>query len=342
MNRRLVPLLAVAALTATVAAVAGMVVRYTGDAEPDLEALGQASSRLVFEYMRVSNAKDAKELKAYYAENVVAEYVEHLPATRIEGRDKLVEGSFQESWKAFPDAQFESLRVLIKGKEIVIISLATGTNTGPLMNLPPTEERIGILSGYHWTVDDAGKIATEVVYMDQTALPGQLGLLPDARFRPAEPPSGNPPKIAIATGSDEERACVELIESMIQAFNAHDVAATAEYYRKSAVYSYVPGPDDHHGRKAIAEALEDYFDMSSDVKASHDWIWAADDYVAARTVHSGTNDGAAPGGGAATGKPFKTAQLDVYKVVNGKITRHWTFANASSLAVQLGLAQAPE
>lgn len=75
MNRRLVQLLAVATLIATVAAVAGMVMRYTGEAKPDLEALGQASSRLVFDYMRVSNAKDARELKAYYAENVVAEYV---------------------------------------------------------------------------------------------------------------------------------------------------------------------------------------------------------------------------------------------------------------------------
>jgi steroid delta-isomerase-like uncharacterized protein len=313
-----------------------------GTEKPNLEATGRESSRLLFEYMRASNAKDVKELKSYYAEDVVTEYVDHVPAARIEGRDKLVEGSFQESWKAFPDAQFEPLRVLIKGKEIVIISLATGTNTGPISGTPPTEERIGILYGYHWTLDDKGKIAAEVVYVDQSALPGQLGLLPDARFRPAEPPSGNPPRVAIHTGSDQERASIEVIESMNRAFNAHDVDGTAKHYKESAVYSYMPDPEDHRGRKAISAALGQYFAMSSDLKASHDWIWAADDYVAARTVHSGTNDGEPPGGGEATGKPFKTAALDIYKVVNGEITRHWTFANASFLSVQLGLAQATE
>jgi predicted ester cyclase len=334
MNMRLVHLLAALAMMAATGCKSAE--------KPNLEAMGQESSRLLFEYMRASNAKNAKELKSYYAENVVTEYVDHLPAARIEGRDKLVEDSFQESWKAFPDAQFEPLRVLIKGKEIVIISLATGTNTGPIMGMPPTEERIGILSGYHWTLNEEGKIASEVVYMDQSVLPGQLGLLPDTSFRPAAPPSGNPPRVAITTGSEQERASVKLIESMLRAFNAHDVKGTAKHYKDSAVYSYMPDPEDHRGRKAIAAALGEYFDMSSDVKASHDWIWGADDYVAARTVHSGTNDGEPPGGGEATGKPFKTVALDVYKVVNGEITRHWTFANASSLPVQLGLAQATE
>jgi steroid delta-isomerase-like uncharacterized protein len=338
MSKRLVHLLVAAAMMMMAVAAAGC----KGAEKPNLEATGQELSRLLFEYMRASNAKNARELKSYYAEDVVTEYVDHVPAARIEGRDKLVEDSFQESWRAFPDAQFEPLRVLIKGKEIVIISLATGTNTGPIMGMPPTEERIGILSGYHWTLNEEGKIVSEVVYMDQSVLPGQLGLLPDARFRPAEPPSGNPPRVAITTGSEQERASVALIASMLRAFNAHDVDGIAKHYRDSAVYSYMPDPEDHRGRKAIATALDSYFAMSSDVKASHDWIWAADDYVAARTIHGGTNDGEPPGGGDATGKPFRTVALDVYKVVNGEITRHWTFANASSLSVQLGLAQAAE
>lgn len=310
--------------------------------EAAVEEVGEESFKFLFDYLRTSNAKDAQGLKEFYAEDVVTEYVGFVPEARIEGRDALVDDNFKESWKAFPDSQFEHLRILINGKEIVFIVLATGTNTGPLMNLPPTEERIGILSGYHWTLNDEGKVASEVVYTDQNVVPGQLGLLTDVDFRPAEPPNGNPPKIAIATHSDEEQANVAVIESMLEALNSRDVDKLAEHYSGSALYSYMPYPEDHKGRKQIAEMYTDYLGMSSDLKASHEWIWSAEDYVAAHTIHSGTNDGDLPDGTEATGKPFKTEQLDIFKVVNGKITRHWAFTNAMSFAVQVGLVQVDE
>lgn len=305
---------------------------------------GKESAAFVLAYMKAANAKDAAQLRTFYDENVVAEYVDYIPPSRTEGREKLVDDTFKEFWKAFPDARFEPMRVLANGRELVLISLAMGTNTGEIQGMPPTEELIGILSGYHWKLDDKGKIQVETVYMDQSALPGQLGLLPEGQpFRPLTENTESSPKVVIAENTEEERKNLELIKSLHAALNRHDLDQALSFYKDSAVYSYVPSPKDYKDKKSIAKALAEYLAMSSDIKVTHEWIWSAGDYVATRAIVTGTNDGPLPGGGGdATNKPFKSIELEIYKITNGQITRQWTFANGMAMAVQLGLAQSPE
>jgi steroid delta-isomerase-like uncharacterized protein len=114
-----------------------------------------------------------------FADVLADDFVEHeeLPggAPGKEGTKAFFRGFIA----AFPDLRFTAEDVLSSGDKIVARSIATGTNHGPFMGMPPTGKAIRVqlidiirfdddgLAGEHWGVFDSMKMMQ------------QLGLVPD-------------------------------------------------------------------------------------------------------------------------------------------------------------------
>jgi predicted ester cyclase len=83
---------------------------------------------------------------------------------------------------AFPDIKHEITRVVAQGDDVILMTIMTGTNTGPLPlptggTIPPTGRSLRTPTCYAYTLRD-GKVIRAQAYMDGADLLGQLGLLP--------------------------------------------------------------------------------------------------------------------------------------------------------------------
>ena len=78
---------------------------------------------------------------------------------------------------AFPNIRFTSDNVVAEGDRVAISWVASGTNTGPLMGMPPTGKSATVL-GCNIMQIEAGKIVAHWVYFDRMALMMQLGAIP--------------------------------------------------------------------------------------------------------------------------------------------------------------------
>ena len=288
------------------------------------------------------NNRDVAKLGEFIADDAVLEYVDSDPSHGVKGKAEILKGA-EEFFKAFPDAKNEASLVLMNGKnEIVVVHTMTGTNSGEFMKRPATNKAVGVMAARHLVTSPEGKIVKETVYTDPTTMMGQLGLLPpELKFRPVAEFTGNPPKVVATSDSDIELKNLDVIKNIGLAMNAHNAEKTMSYYTDDAVFAYLPGPEDMTGKEAIRKGLDEWLQMTSDVKVKFDWSWAAGDYVVAATTANGTNDGAMPGGMPATGKTFQTHELHVYEFANGQVKHQWIFGNGFAFALQLGLVPPP-
>ena len=78
---------------------------------------------------------------------------------------------------AFPDARVTVEDQVAEGDKVVSRWTATGTHTGDLMGIPPTERRIEI-SGITINRFSGGKIAEDWYQSDDLGMMQQLGVIP--------------------------------------------------------------------------------------------------------------------------------------------------------------------
>ncbi len=83
---------------------------------------------------------------------------------------------------AFPDLHHEITRIVAQGDDVVLMSIMSGTNTGPLPlptggTIPPTGRSLKTATCFAYSLRD-GKVTRAQAYMDGADLLGQLGLLP--------------------------------------------------------------------------------------------------------------------------------------------------------------------
>jgi steroid delta-isomerase-like uncharacterized protein len=92
-------------------------------------------------------------------------------------------------------------------------------------------------------------------------------------------------------------------------------------------------PTGPEGIKAVVNWLHGAFD---DLNYRVDDVFSAGDRVALRctvsAVQTGDLDGLPP-----TGRRFKTSQIHIYRLEDGRITEHWGARNDLSMLMQLGL-----
>ncbi|MEM9488230.1 MAG: ester cyclase [Myxococcota bacterium] len=300
---------------------------------------GEEVARQVLERIAIIATHDFVAMRTCYTEDASTRLVGFVPFSVTEGVDAIIQGA-QSYCAAFPDDRLEVRTMLVNGKQVLILGLIRGTNSGSFMGMPATNNTLGLLIANHLTVTAAGQIAEEHIFADQSTWMAQL-MDSDMPHRPAMEYSGADPLIVVTRGDQAEDDNVARIAALSDAYNRHDLAAVVGHYTDDATWVEVTAPHDHVGKPAISEVIASHFQMSSNISRETVWMWGAGDYVAARFALSGVNDGPSPGGGPATGKSYRVEELHVYKLHDGAISEHRSFGNAFALMVQLGLAPDP-
>jgi predicted ester cyclase len=274
------------------------------------------------------------ELAACYRDDARVSMVGFEPAVTSTGGAGAVQ-MFSGFGAAFPDLHHDIEIVLVNGNQVVVMALAQGTNTGSGMGLPATGKSIGLRTAQYLSLDDSGIAEVDEHYIDQVTMLGQLGQFPmtvrpvanDRRFE----------ELVVASNSETEASNLAVLKKHGDAFNRHDVEDVMEHYAKGATFIMHASDRDRSGDE-IGEALAAYYALSSDLRSSVEWMFAAGDYVVARLTVTGTNDGDFPGGVTkATNRTFTTDEMNVYRLEKGLIVEHHIFSNALQFATQLGL-----
>jgi len=286
------------------------------------------------------NKGDMAEFGKHYADDVTFELVDsgQPPA---QGRDAAlaVVGAFRT---AMPDLKGEQVLFLAQDNHVVTADLMTGTNSGELMGMPATNKKLSLMVLHYFELDETGKIKVERAYYDQTTMLGQLGVA-DMPHRAAVEPTGTSAEPVIATGSDAEKANLDMMMGVDAKMMAHDAAGAIAAFADDVTCSDFSMPEDIKGAKAMQAMFEMYTKAFPDMQMETEWTVVAGDYVARGVKMSGTNKGAIPEMGLkkATNKPVNGHFVDIGRVENGKFVQAWSFANSMALAIQLGLAEPP-
>ena len=123
-------------------------------------------------YTDAWNRHDADGIVATFAESGI--YTDPTTAGSLAGAS--IAAYAQSLWDAFPDLSFETVSLTHNDHGLVSAEwLMKGTNTGPIMRLPPTGRSIALV-GADFARIESGKIVSLQGYFDSAAVPRSLGL----------------------------------------------------------------------------------------------------------------------------------------------------------------------
>jgi ketosteroid isomerase-like protein len=281
------------------------------------------------------------DFKSCYAADATYE-MPGSPMPNVTGNQAIVDSVKQ--WKTtFPDVKGDTQLELINGHTIVAVTLITGTMEGalktPMGELPPTKNKIGLYTTQVLDLTDAGggQATHEAEYVDLATMMGQMKPDPKMPVRPVMDKLPMAKEVVIAKDDDKEKANLEVVKKLEDAFNGHKLKELGDVLADDAKWSEQPAPADWDKKTTLANAPQ-LWKGFSDLKLVVDKTWAAGDYVATVGAIEGTNDGdVAMMHIKKTGKKIHLPFLSIIKVENGKVKANWIFDQALGLAQQLGL-----
>jgi predicted ester cyclase len=107
-----------------------------------------------------------------------ADYVEHsTDPTMKPGREGLKK-SMTELISGYPDVHVTTNFVVADSNTVVSHYTMTGTNTGPMMGMPPTNKKMNV-DGVSIVKFKDGKRAEHWLFMEEMKLMQQMGMMPD-------------------------------------------------------------------------------------------------------------------------------------------------------------------
>jgi predicted ester cyclase len=112
------------------------------------------------------------------------DYVDHTPTGDVEGVPAFKE--YLRGWiEAFPDGRFEVSNIIVEDDMAAWQPRFTGTNTGPLMGMPPTGREVDVLGLHMGRIAEDGRPIEHWVGSDMLVTMQQLGLVPEMSGAPA-------------------------------------------------------------------------------------------------------------------------------------------------------------
>lgn len=138
---------------------------FTGDVTADNKALAR---RYVEEIVNQNKPEVADEI-------IAPEYVYH--GRGPEGKGPEVVKKFVDMYRiAFPDIKLTIEDLIAEGDRVAVRLNATGTNTGPLGDTPPTGKPVNVTSIFIIRVAE-GQVVEEWEVVDELGMMEQLGLM---------------------------------------------------------------------------------------------------------------------------------------------------------------------
>jgi predicted ester cyclase len=286
-------------------------------------------------------AGDKAAFRAAFADDAVSHWPDNMVAER-KGADAIVASAFD--FKAgFPDLKVAPQIVLVKDRTVAGVWLNTGTNSAAMKSdmgeMPASGKKIGQLLFHAATFNDANKVVDEWFVMDMNTMMNHMGMSPQPG-RPLMETGAASPVMAVATGSDTEKANLALAQAGNDAFNKRDVDAMLATMADDVIESDQAAPADVVGKAKIAEGTKMFLGAFSDGKIAPVTLWAAGDYVVSVATFSGTNDGDM-GDMKKTGKKVTITIAELMKYEGGKLKQTWRFFNSAGMAMQMGLVPPP-
>jgi steroid delta-isomerase-like uncharacterized protein len=127
----------------------------------------------------------------------------------------------------------------------------------------------------------------------------------------------------------------QIARRFIDAFAAGDTA-TLEQIVADQLVDHKPAPGQGPGRAGLVDVVAMYRLAFPDMTISIENQVAEGDFVVVNGIVNGTNTGALMGM-PATGKRTSFAYMDMYRIVNGRITDVWHVEDIAGMLQQLGL-----
>jgi steroid delta-isomerase-like uncharacterized protein len=131
----------------------------------------------------------------------------------------------------------------------------------------------------------------------------------------------------------------EIARRFITAFQAGD-EGTLESIMIEDTVDHNPLPGQRPGRQGVLDTLSMYRTAFPDLALTIENQVAEGDLVAQAGLAQGTNTGPLMGG-PATGRPAAFAWIDLYRIVDDRITEIWHLEDVAGMLQQLGAAPAP-
>ena len=122
-----------------------------------------------------------------------------------------------------------------------------------------------------------------------------------------------------------------------EVWNQRDPAAADRYLAANFIEHNQNLPPGLAGRKQFTAAIQAAF---SDYHGEVEEVIGEGDFVAARVLWTGTQDGPYQGK-PPTGKKLSFRTADFFRVENGKLAEHWDVVDTLPRAIALGLVPAP-
>lgn len=305
-----------------------------------------AGKELAAKYLACNEHLSTGKLDDFKKDCITAEFLGH-PVDDVEqkGADAVV-AQFTAMRAAFPDLKTLPQIVFVNGRNILAVGLMTGTHEGamktPMGDIEPTKKKIGMWFFHKLAINDENKATEEWWFGDPATMVGQLGQLPKGTaFRPASDKGlDGAPIVIVAADDAKEKANLETIKKLNEAFNAHKPGDEIALFTDDAIESDHASPSDTKGKKAIEPGLKTFHVAFPDGKIAVDAV-AVGDYVIQHGTFTGTHKGPLdklPPSQAKVTMGF----AEVFEMKDGKIAKLWRFRNGLALATQLGLMKAPD
>jgi steroid delta-isomerase-like uncharacterized protein len=131
-------------------------------------------------YEQVVNAHNADMVDSF----CTADFIDHNPDMGRTGKgiDDL-KASFKDFFAGFPDVHMTPDFMVAEGDKVVAHITVTGTNTGSMGNMPPTNKQVSI-EGIDVIAIKDGKASERWGFFDNMKMMMQLGLMPEPGAMP--------------------------------------------------------------------------------------------------------------------------------------------------------------
>ncbi len=106
-------------------------------------------------------------------------FVEHEELPGLAPTKEGVQDFFRSYRAAFPDLRMEVADIIAEGDKAVARVIATGTQTGEFMGMPPSGKRIEVPLIDIMQFDDTGSVSEHWGVMDSLSMMQQLGVIPE-------------------------------------------------------------------------------------------------------------------------------------------------------------------
>ena len=147
--------------------------------------------------------------------------------------------------------------------------------------------------------------------------------------------------VAVPQATATEAEMRAAMQSLQDAFNAHDLAQTGLYWTDDIAYDFVAQPPVMEGKEQATAFLEGLFQGIPDFHVTQTRILVSDNIMVTEAVATGTHSGTLSGI-PATGNSLTVQPLHIWEFEGDKVKRITEYIDMASSLIQMGVMPAPE